>query len=66
LDNHIRRTLSYLVVGSWAVSILFVLTIIVFGLVDMKQGFEILKNFSSISSGFVGVIIGYYFTNRNQ
>ncbi len=43
-----------------------VLFLIVFNMLDANKGQEILKTFSSISSGFVGLIIGHYFTSRNN
>ena len=57
-----RKVLALLVVGTWSFSIVVLLLLITFNFVDVAKGQEILKTFSSVSSGFVGMVFGYYFT----
>jgi hypothetical protein len=66
LFRDIRKILAVLIVGGWVVSAFLILLTIVTGLISFNEGVEILKTFSSVSSGFVGMILGYYFTRDNQ
>lgn len=66
LFSDIRKVLAILIVGGWFVSGLLILLTIILGLISFKEGIEILKTVSSVTSGFVGMILGYYFTRDNQ
>lgn len=66
LFRDIRKVLAVLIVGGWLASAFLILLTIVIGLISFKEGVEILKTFSSVSSGFVGMILGYYFTRDNH
>nr|VFK20881.1 MAG: hypothetical protein BECKLFY1418C_GA0070996_108011 [Candidatus Kentron sp. LFY] len=61
-----RKVLSIIVLGTWSAGILLIFILIIFNLIDVEIGKELLKTFSSISSGFVGVVFGYYFTSRRD
>ena len=55
MDNSlrdIRKTLAILIVGGWVFSTFLVLSTIILNLISFKEGVEILKSFSSVSSGF--------------
>ncbi len=60
--NGMRKLLAVIVVGTWSVSIAMILLLMIFGLIDVAKGEDVLKTFSSVSSGFVGMVFGYYFT----
>lgn len=62
----IRKLLSFVVVGTWSGGIIIILLLMAFDLIDIGKGQEILKTFSSISSGFVGMVFGYYFTGSHN
>ena len=62
----IRKTLALIIIGTWSATILLILFLIVFNLIDIVKGQEILKTFSSVSSGFVGMVFGYYFTGGDK
>ena len=58
----IRRFISVTVVGLWAASMFLILILMIFRMVTVDEGKDIFKSFSSVTSGFVGIVIGYYFT----
>nr|VFK61497.1 MAG: hypothetical protein BECKTUN1418D_GA0071000_11534 [Candidatus Kentron sp. TUN] len=64
--KEMRKLLSIIVVGTWSTGIGLILILMIFNLIDVKAGTEFLKTFSSASSGFVGLIFGYYFTGRGN
>lgn len=49
-----RRFLSVAIVSLWGVTIILVLLMMLFGLINVDKGQDILKSFSSVTSGFVG------------
>jgi len=57
-----RRIIGLTIVFLWSLCILLILILMSIDLIDVTKGIEILKSFSSVSSGFVGLIIGYYFS----
>jgi hypothetical protein len=61
-----RKPLAFIIVGTWSVSILLILILLIFNLIEVGKGQEILKTFSSVSSGFVGMVFGYYFSGRDK
>ena len=63
--QNVRRNIAYALVGVWGASILLILVLMIFKLVDLSEGQEILKTFSSVTSGFVGMILGFYFTRED-
>jgi hypothetical protein len=64
--QQIRKWLSFLLVGSWAFSILAILIVSLFGLLPIEKGLDAIKVFSSVTSGFVGIVLGYYFTRSDD
>jgi len=58
----IQKWLSFVVIGAWVLSTLVIVVVIVAGRVDIETGLKLLSQVSGVTSGFVGVIIGYYFT----
>ena len=61
MDN-VRKWLTYMVVGTWAVTALCVLVLIFTRQIDFESGLRLLTTVSGVTSGFVGVILGYYFS----
>jgi len=57
----IRTWLSFIVVGGFSLVAFLTVIFVVTGLLDSEGGIEILKTFSSVFSGFVGLVVGYYF-----
>ena len=64
--NKIRRNIAYALIGVWGICILLILLLMMFDLVNISEGQEILKTFSSVTSGFVGMILGFYFTRTTE
>nr|VFJ55072.1 MAG: hypothetical protein BECKDK2373C_GA0170839_104633 [Candidatus Kentron sp. DK] len=64
--NDMRKLLSIIVLGTWSGVIVLIFILMVFSLIDVEAGKELLKTFSSVSSGFVGLIFGYYFTGGGR
>tara|TARA_R110002049_G_scaffold124494_2_gene280054 strand:+ start:582 stop:842 length:261 start_codon:yes stop_codon:yes gene_type:complete len=62
----IRRNIAYTLVGVWGTSIILILFLMIFKLLDLTEGQEILKTFSSVTSGFVGMVLGFYFTRSDN
>jgi len=65
-SSKIKSIIGLAIIGTWSGSILLILLLMVFNVLDVNKGQEILKTFSSVSSGFVGLIVGYYFTHWND
>lgn len=59
-----RKIIGLTIIFLWSLCIVFILILMAIGLIDVDKGIEILKSFSSVSSGFVGLIIGYYFSKE--
>ena len=64
--NDMRKYLAYIIIGTWSASIVIILLLMAFNIVDFERGQEIMKSFSSVTSGFVGIVIGYYFTHNSN
>lgn len=62
--DDIRKFISKVILGVWAFSLIVILILIIAKQIDLKGGIELLTQFSAVSSGFVGIILGYYFTKN--
>lgn len=60
--NDVRKLITLVVLGIWAITLIIVLILIVTQQVGLEGGLQLLAQFSGVTSGFVGIIIGYYFT----
>ena len=60
--SDIRKLITTIVLGVWAFTLLIVLALIVMQQISLEGGLQLLAQFSGVTSGFVGIIIGYYFT----
>lgn len=59
--ERVRAYLALIIAGGFAL-IAFTTVILVFtGSLQANEAIEVLKAFSSVFSGFVGLVIGYYF-----
>jgi hypothetical protein len=59
--NKVRHIIAVGVVAVFLIVVLSTTGMMIFGAIAREEGLEILKLFSSIVSGFVGVVFGYYF-----
>ena len=64
--SKITRIIAILLVVQWALSISTILLFILLGMFNTNDGIDLLKSYSSISSGFVGIIVGYLFHSRKD
>jgi hypothetical protein len=63
-DEKIRQYLAFIVFGVYVFLFVFVFVVIIIGFMDVNSGIDLLKTMSGIFSGFIGVIIGYYFSKK--
>lgn len=64
-DNQIRHIIAFGVSGGFLFCCISVALIMALGFLDPRDGLSILKDFSGVYSGIIGVIVGYYFERRN-
>lgn len=62
----LRSSLALILVGGFFGVTFLIVILMVIGILQPSAGTEILKSFSSICSGFVGIVIGYYFTKNGS
>ena len=65
-SKKLRSRLSFIIVGGFSFITFLIVVLIVVGFLQAEDGKDILKSFSSIFSGFVGIILGYYFTGNSK
>lgn len=58
-----RKLIAILILGIWGVTLFICLGLIIFDEIGLDSGLTLLAQISGVTSGFVGIIIGYYFTN---
>ncbi|NMH63773.1 hypothetical protein [Shewanella salipaludis] len=56
-----RTWLAFILVGGFALVACLTVSLVITGFLQTNDAIEILKAFSSVFSGFVGLVIGYYF-----
>lgn len=66
VQSSTRRIIAIMIVSCWLFSILSILSFMILDVIDLEAGIAMLKTFSSISSGFVGIVIGHYFSGSNN
>jgi len=64
--TELRKTIALIIIIQWVISISAILLLIVLDLLSSTEGMDLLKSYSSITSGFVGIIIGYLFTSNGE
>lgn len=64
--NGIKKIIALVLVLQWVVSTSAILTLLILGAIDKNDGIDLLKNYSSITSGFVGIVIGYLFSSKDD
>lgn len=64
--HKIRTLLALILVGGFSIVCFLTVILVITGILQSKDGTEILKTFSSVYSGFVGLIIGYYFGKHEK
>jgi hypothetical protein len=60
----VRSWLSFILVGGFSVVVFLTVVLVVVGFLQSNDGIELLKTFSSVFSGFVGLVVGYYFAKK--
>ena len=58
----VQRWIALVIVGAWVLTTLVIVVVIVSARVNLEDGLKLLSQVSGVTSGFVGVIVGYYFT----
>jgi hypothetical protein len=61
-----RNWLALILVGGFSLVTFLTVILVVIGILQSKDGIEVLKNFSSVYSGFVGLVVGYYFGKSDE
>jgi hypothetical protein len=61
-DDKIRQHLSFAVVGGFLIIILLLFIFVIIGYMDVETAADLIKSFSPIFSGLIGVVFGYYFS----
>lgn len=64
--HNIRTLLALVLVGGFSIVCFLIVILVTTGFLQSRDGTEILKTFSSVYSGFVGLIIGYYFGKHEK
>lgn len=59
--ERVRAYLAFILVGGFALTSFTAVMLVLTGNLQTTEAIEILKAFSSVVSGFVGLVIGYYF-----
>lgn len=59
---NLKKIIALIIIIQWVASISIILFLIVFDFLTSSEGTDLLKSYSSVTSGFVGIIIGYLFT----
>lgn len=62
----VRTWLALLLVGGFSLVTFLTVILAVVGFLSWSAGIEMLKSFSSVYSGFVGIVIGYYFGKSDK
>jgi hypothetical protein len=60
----VRTWLSFVLVGGFSIVAFLTVILVVIGRLQSNDGIEMLKTFSSVFSGFVGLVVGYYFAKK--
>ena len=57
----VRNWLAIILVGGFSIVTFATVILVIVGILQSNDGIEIIKTFSSVYSGFVGLVVGYYF-----
>jgi hypothetical protein len=63
-EHGVRVTIAMGVVGGFLLCCLSITLVMLIGYIDARDGLQVLKDFASIFSGIIGLILGYYFGKR--
>jgi len=61
-----RAWLALILVGGFSLLSFLTVGLVVVGFLHINDGIEILKAFASLYSGFVGIVVGYYFSKNSE
>jgi hypothetical protein len=62
----VRTWLALLLVGGFSIVTFLTVILVTIGYLRWNDGIEVLKSFSSVYSGFVGIVLGYYFAKAEK
>ena len=62
----LRGWLALILVGGFSCVSFLTVILVVIGMLQSNDGVYIVKTFSSVYSGFVGLVIGYYFGKSDK
>lgn len=61
-EDKIRQHLSYAIVGGFLLIVILLFIVVIIGYMDIDSAKDLIKSLSTVFSGLIGVIIGYYFS----
>ncbi|GAB0151486.1 hypothetical protein [Marinobacterium sp. BA1] len=64
-DERVRQIIAFGVIGGFLFCCICIALVMVLGFLDPRDGLSILKDFSGVFSGIIGLIVGYYFGKQN-
>lgn len=64
--TNLKKNIALLIIIQWVASISIILILIAFDFLSSSEGTDLLKSYSSVTSGFVGIIVGYLFSSSGD
>jgi hypothetical protein len=62
----IKNLIAILLVLIFVISVIFISGFVLMGFIDKDTGLDLLKNVMASTSGFVGIIVGHYFSGAGD
>lgn len=62
----IRKMLACTIILTWSFCTTIIILLMILNFIDVSKAQDILKTFSSVSSGFIGMVLGYYFSGSDK
>lgn len=65
-ENKTRQILAISIVGGFLLIVFLLFFVVIIGWMDVKIAKDLIDPLLTVFSGLVGVIVGYYFTNKKE
>lgn len=65
-EQTVRSVVALTLVLGFTITCCAIIIQVAQGALDFTHGTDLIKHFSSVFSGFVGLVIGYYFTSTKE
>lgn len=59
-----KKIISIAIVFQWVIATSTILMLIIGKVIEVDKGLDLLKSYSAITSGFVGIVIGHLFSSN--